>query len=264
MSLLDLDYIIVDWPHREDEVSARLVRGSDNVEFLQLRIEMGVMQMRVDGRPDGERYHGLPTAQAHIRHELKLAGGGVAAHDWQELIREIGQFNYRRIAFGGAADGFLAANDAAEAVRMLSGAISDIDFCLASTEMLSDHRGEAVLLDDESLEPTLLFNRGRHAVQRLVAMNRNEAAIDAADDAIAALNDFLAARGVEADERESDPGITHLRVISQRLRSDLGITKTLRERMDEAIAAEDFAEAARLRDEMRIRDGEVEGEGGEG
>ncbi len=49
----DLDDILQDWPYQPRTVSARLVRAADGREVLQMRVDMGVLQMETSGRPDG-------------------------------------------------------------------------------------------------------------------------------------------------------------------------------------------------------------------
>ena len=102
-----------------DAIAARLVCGADGQEFVQLRVDLGILQMYLIGRPDGERCHGLPTAVDLIRHELRRSRQ-VAAESWHALERELQQFQYRRLALAALAEGALAANDAPAAVRLVS------------------------------------------------------------------------------------------------------------------------------------------------
>ena len=49
----DIDSLLRAWPYEPGQVSARLVKASDGREVLQMRVEMGILQMEVAGRPDG-------------------------------------------------------------------------------------------------------------------------------------------------------------------------------------------------------------------
>ena len=49
----NIDSILKDWGYEPGEVAARVVRGSDGRDVLQMRIDMGLLQLEVDGRPDG-------------------------------------------------------------------------------------------------------------------------------------------------------------------------------------------------------------------
>ena len=53
----DLDDVIQGWPYDPEpgEHLAREVRARDGRKVLQVRIELGVLQLEVTGRPDGLR-----------------------------------------------------------------------------------------------------------------------------------------------------------------------------------------------------------------
>ena len=52
----DIDQILKDWPYQPGVISARLVRAGDGREVLQMRIEMGLLQLETTGRPDGRLF----------------------------------------------------------------------------------------------------------------------------------------------------------------------------------------------------------------
>ena len=67
---LDVKELMEGWDCPDGEVGARLIVGRDGPEVVQLRIELGVLQMTLDGRPDGLRYHGMTNVLEYIEHEL--------------------------------------------------------------------------------------------------------------------------------------------------------------------------------------------------
>ena len=54
---LDIDPILRDWPYRPDEITVRVIEGDDGQRKIQLRLDLGMLQMEFDGRPDGRRIH---------------------------------------------------------------------------------------------------------------------------------------------------------------------------------------------------------------
>ncbi len=54
---LDLNSLLKDWPHESGAIKVRKIIGLDGNEKLQLRIDLGVLQMEMTGRPDGQRPH---------------------------------------------------------------------------------------------------------------------------------------------------------------------------------------------------------------
>ena len=61
MSNLDLNNLLDGWPHEPGQVKARKIRGNDGREKVQLRIDLGIIQMEMQGRPDGERPFGYES-----------------------------------------------------------------------------------------------------------------------------------------------------------------------------------------------------------
>jgi len=53
----DLNAILNDWPHENGNIKVRKITGLDGREKLQLRVDLGVLQMEMIGRPDGQRPH---------------------------------------------------------------------------------------------------------------------------------------------------------------------------------------------------------------
>ena len=51
----DIDQILRDWPYEPGEVSARLVRAGDGCEVLQMRVEMGILQLKSTPAPMAKR-----------------------------------------------------------------------------------------------------------------------------------------------------------------------------------------------------------------
>ena len=61
MSNLDLNNLLEDWPHEPGAVKARRIVGNDGREKIQLRVDLGLIQMEVSGRPDGQRPFGFES-----------------------------------------------------------------------------------------------------------------------------------------------------------------------------------------------------------
>lgn len=248
---LDLEELTAGWECPPGQLRARVVVGRDGQELLQLRVDLGVMQMVLTGRPDGERYRGFPSAQAYIEHELCVVEPQLDPQCWQDLDREMQQLNYRRMAFAASAEDALQDGDEAAAARYLTHALADASDCLSHVTLLRRHgkddEGHAALL------PTLVFDRARLAAQLRIIEGRFEEAIEAAETGAAALEALLGELGYDEELREEDPGLRYLRTLGTQLRREYGVTHTLREQLEEALANEDYEAAARLRDELAAR-----------
>ena len=134
---LDLQEVIADWNAEPGEISARLIVGRDGGELLQLRVDLGLMQMFPEGRPDGKRHHGLPNVLDYVEHVARLGRVQVAEEDARELQRELYQMNYRRLASSSLVEDCLMHKDVDNARRHVERALREIDGCLRRIDALS-------------------------------------------------------------------------------------------------------------------------------
>ena len=96
----DIDAILRDWPYQPGVIQGGIVRTTGRRKVLQMRIELGLLQMEFTGRPDGERPGDKPTYLEHISEQL---GGGddvpqlLTDEQCFEIDREFVQYYHRRI-----------------------------------------------------------------------------------------------------------------------------------------------------------------------
>jgi len=249
----DIDEALQGWPYEPEsnEFVAREVRARDGRTVLQIRIELGVLQLEVEGRPDGVRPHGFATYLDYLRH--RAAGRGQApggkAPPWSmtaehcaEADREFVQYYHRRVAW-------LALQHYDRALRDAEHTLTLMDFVCRhgmSAEYIASH---------ERFRGLVLFHRTQAAACLALERHRPEEAIDAVREGADRLARFRNAWGgePEADEDPNEPLIDQLHQLEHEIRQNFAVEKTLREQLDEAVAREDYESAARLRDQIRAR-----------
>ena len=57
----NIDRLLRDWPYDPNGISVRKKRGDDGREILQMRLDLGLLQLETAGRPDGQKPHGADT-----------------------------------------------------------------------------------------------------------------------------------------------------------------------------------------------------------
>jgi hypothetical protein len=83
-------------------VSARRIRGADGKDKIQLRLDMGLLQMEVDGRPDGARPNGFESLLDYYEHQRRRQVRADGAESFEldekacELLRAEGMMYYHR------------------------------------------------------------------------------------------------------------------------------------------------------------------------
>ncbi len=51
----DIEHLLHDWDFEPDQLQVRIITGNDGKEKIQMRIDLGLIQMEFSGRPDGTR-----------------------------------------------------------------------------------------------------------------------------------------------------------------------------------------------------------------
>src|SRR3954447_21237123 len=67
---MDITHALHGWAFQPGQVNVRLIRGNDGKPKLQLRLDLGLLQMELDGRPDGKRPHRASTELEFQRKKL--------------------------------------------------------------------------------------------------------------------------------------------------------------------------------------------------
>jgi len=51
----DISHLLEHWDYQPGQVVVRKFTGKDGVPKIQLRVDLGLLQMNAEGRPDGKR-----------------------------------------------------------------------------------------------------------------------------------------------------------------------------------------------------------------
>ena len=101
---LDLNDLLRDWPHEPGQLKVRKIVGTDGKEKLQLRIDLGLIQMETAGRPDGQRPHDCESLLDYHRQRVRRAERKgetltLNADEVGDLQQEGIQYYHRYISF---------------------------------------------------------------------------------------------------------------------------------------------------------------------
>ena len=251
----DIDEAIQGWPYDPEpgEVVAREVRARDGRMVLQIRVELGLLQLEIEGRPDGVRPHNFATYLDFLRHRAAargLAPGGKAP-TWEmeaihcaEADREFMQFYHRRIAW--------------LSLQRYDQALKDSEHTLALMDFVARHSPTTeYVVTHERFRGLVLFHRTQAMAALALEKRKPEKAVDAVHDGIARLiaHGESLATDRDSDDSVNDPLIEQLRVLENEIRKNFAVAKTLKEQLDEAVATEDYERAARIRDLIKLRGG---------
>jgi hypothetical protein len=245
----DIESLLRSWEFRPGEVTARIIKTRSGREALQMRIDMGVVQMETDLRPDGQRPHGAETYYDYLVGEAIREGEAFRLSKEQcvEADREFAQFYQRRLCW-------LSLREYRRAAR-------DADHSLAFMDFVREHSpDEEWTLTHEQYRPFVLFHRVQASALAALEEHGPEAAIGEINSGLEAFRKLFA-RYDAADQFEDDELVKRLREMRESVRQRYEVGRTLSEQLADAVKSEDYELAAKIRD--RIRSGETVGADGQ-
>ena len=69
----DIDEALSGWAYKPDVVQARVVEAGDGRDVIQMRLDLGVLQLELAGRPDGRKPSGHRTYYDYLKGQAVAA-----------------------------------------------------------------------------------------------------------------------------------------------------------------------------------------------
>ena len=243
----DIGLILNGWDSNPDEVTVRRLTGLDGNTKIQMRLDLGVLQMEMAGRPDGKRPHGYESLLEYYEARLEryralngdYYGFEVDADSCASLKQESMQYYYRYLSL-------FHLGDYPEVIR-------DTDRNLRVFQFINDW---AETDDDrtscEQFRPYVLMMNTRATACQFLEEQKFDAATDEIESGIERIEDFFLTLE-RSDLIEGCREISFLRDWSERIRDNRPLTaaEKLRRELSSAVEREDYEYAAQLRDQIK-------------
>jgi len=246
---LDISTLLQEWKFEPDKMQVRLIPGDDGLGKLQIRLDLGVLQMELDGRPDGTRPHGEESYLDYFeaQESQDKASSTLDSEQLTDLMREGVQFYNRYMALFVLEDYDRVARDTARNLRLFQFVVSHVK-----------NHGDRWAF--EQYTPFVTMMHGRALGQKALKDGSPRDALRVIDAAIEAVVDFIRAQNenLREDEEETDesdsPELSFLRTWRTEIEQETATTSPLdllEEQLKLAVGREDYEDAARIRDELR-------------
>jgi tetratricopeptide (TPR) repeat protein len=242
---LDLNTVLRDWPHENGKIKVRKILGLDGREKLQLRIDLGVLQMELTGRPDGLRPHGSESLLEyhHQRAENALQRGEnyeLTIEQCAELQQEGIQYYHRYLSL-------FQINDFAGVVRDTQRNIDLFDF-------VADHTDRDDLVWNlQQFRPYVLMMNTRARASILLQQGKFPEAIREIQRGRGAIASFYERSNFpELVSKSSEIAFLDEWLEEVRAKRPLSKLEIMEREMETAIAKELYERAAELRDAIRL------------
>jgi len=238
---LDLNTILKDWPHENRAIKVRKILGLDGRHKLQLRIDLGVLQMELSGRPDGARPHGCESLLTY--HQLRAARAEGRGETYELTPEQCAELQQEGIQYYHRYLSLFQINDFHGVVRDTQRNLDLFDFVDAHTER------DELSWTLQQFRPYVLMMNTRAKASIFLGAGKFPDAIDEITRGREAINQFfqkssfpeLAAKSTEI--HFLDDWLKE--VTAKRPRSKIEIMES---EMKTAVAKELYERAAELRD----------------
>lgn len=250
----DITHILEHWDYQPGQVIVRRFKGKDGVEKLQLRVDLGLLQMNVDGRPDGKRPLGNESLFQHHLIQLdkyaKSHGGltegfKLKAEECGKLQQEAIQYHHRYICL-------YELQDYASVIRDTERNLRVFDF----VEQYAENSDLSWSL--QQFRPQLLLMHTRARGAQAVEAKRFDEAIVAIETGLESMRAFYR-HHARQDLQDQSNEIVALEAWLQEIQGehDFKTNTPMSEReklelaLEEAVQREDYEQAAIVRDALR-------------
>jgi hypothetical protein len=238
-----LDQLLADWPFIAGQVSVRQTKGQDGRDVLQMRVDMGILQMEISGRPDGSRPGGYESYYDYLTSLSWEEGSDFQLDDERctEIDREFYQYYHRRICW--------------LTLKQYDRAVQDAEHTLALMDFSSTHapHPEWSLLH-EQYRPFVMFHKIQASALLELEKADPAAALGAIDQGLRSLADVFEKH--DALEHFNDDGfVVKLREMRHAVVEHYELGPSLAEQLAKAIANEQYELAAEIRDRIDEKKG---------
>jgi hypothetical protein len=237
----NIDRLLREWPYDPHGISVRKKKGDDGREVLQMRLDLGLLQLETTGRPDGSHPEGEETFYDYLHKKAEAEGPTflMTEEECEEADREFVQYYHRRVCW-------LALREFDKAVADADHTLKLMDFC---KEFSPDDQWT---LSHEQYRPFVLFHRTQAAALHALGEEGAEAAVEELNRGLDRIKKVFAEYEAE-DEYDEDELVSRLIELRESLRQHFGVGRTLQEQLEEAVASEKYELAAEIRDQMAKR-----------
>ena len=244
----DISHLLEQWEYQPGQVVVRRFKGRDGRDRIQLRVDLGVLQMFTEGRPDGRRPSGHPSLleyhQARLYKHLAANGGSdegfkLKAEECAKLQLEAVQYHHRYICL-------LQLEDYASVVR-------DAERNLAVFEFVSKHaESEDLAWSLQQFQPQLLMVLTRARAAQALQTEDYSLAIQLVEEGIEKIRNFYRETG-RGEPADTPAEVHSLESWREEIQARRPLTKReqLERALQEAVKVEDFEKAASVRDELK-------------
>jgi hypothetical protein len=244
----DISHLLGKWDYQPGQVVVRKFKGKDGQQKIQLRVDLGLLQMNAEGRPDGKQPFGQPSLfdfyQTKLYKHLSANDGSdegfkLKTEDCSRLQLEALQYHHRYICLLQLAD--------------YPGVIRDAERNLAVFNFVGKHAAnEELAWSLKQFQPQLLMILTRARAMQSLESNDYGVAIEQVEQGLEDIRNFYREHSrSEMIDQSGEVQSLESWLGEIRANKPLSAREKLERALSEAVKREDYEKAARVRDALR-------------
>jgi hypothetical protein len=248
MGSSDIRSVLENWPYDPGHITVRKIVGEDGRVKVQMRLDLGLLQFELDGRPDAKRPHGyesllhyhLDRLRKHRRASGSDVGFELSPGECRELRGECSMYYHRYLSLFVLEEFDRVKRDTERNLRVL-------DLC---RRYGAEERDRLVL---QQFRPYLLMMNTRARVLQAVKAKRWRQALRDVEEGIAGIDEFFEEFGQKKAARRCAE-LKLLRRLRRKIHRQLPVDPVikLQRELSAAIGQERYEDAARIRDRIAV------------
>ena len=244
----DISQLLDEWDYKTGQVVARRFKGKDGKDKIQLRVDLGLLQMNAEGRPDGKRPFGHDSLFDHYQaklfkylgaHDGSAEGFKLKAEDCSKLQLEALQYHHRYVCLLQLAD--------------YTGVERDAERNLEVFEFVCKYaESEDMAWSLAQFQPQLLMILTRARAMQAMEASDYPGALELVKQGLERIREFYRERS-KTDLLEQSGEVHSLESWLTEIRANrpLSAREKLELALSDAVQREDYEKAAQMRDALR-------------
>lgn len=242
----DITSHLAKWEYEPGELMVRRFTGTDGLEKIQLRIDLGLLQMNAKGRPDGKKPEGYESYFDYYKdqwRQIKLQKEApqfsLGEDETSELQQEALQYQHRYICFFQIED--------------YQGVLRDTERNIAAFDFVEKYaRSEELSWALQQFRPQALMMRRRAMAAMCLEDDDYDGAVRWIKTGMREIQEFMEEYR-SYDQNESSEELESLEGWLEEIQRSRPMTEQekLQSALDEAVKREDYEKAAEFRDALK-------------
>ena len=242
----DISHALKGWDYEGGTINVRKVTGVDGLPKLQMRLDLGLLQMELTGRPDGRRPHGCESLLEYYEGLLKdhetrngtQLGFHLNGEQCQSLRDEAVMYYHRYLSL-------FVLGEFAGVVRDTGRNLRVLDFCAAYA---GDEQDQLIL---EQYRPYIIMMNTRAAASIEFKARQYNEALATVNAGLKNIRRFFA-RFEQAEAYAECNEVKVLKKFAKDIRRKLPIDpmRALQGKLERAVRDERYEDAANFRDQI--------------